>query len=53
VTRALRHAWTVFRFAIEHRAARRITVEMAAEYPLTESEAIDWEWRTAQREVKH
>lgn len=48
--RALRHAWLVFRFAFQHRHASRIVSDTRAEYPLTNAEAIDWEWELAQAE---
>ena len=52
MARAIRHAWAVLLFAFEHRRARRITIEVNAEYPLTNTEALAWEWEMAQREER-
>jgi len=46
--RALRMAWLTFRFAWAHRHAWRLELSRTAEYSLTATEALDWEWREAQ-----
>ena len=50
--RALYHAWSVFKHCWQYRDAPRITVEVKAEYPITDAERLDYEWRFLQADER-